>query len=154
MRLTPGELGHVRSFGLYITEKCDKCGKLLNQTFRYTIAEESEVYCSALCRDSVFLGNEEGARRRTKPGACAYCGGSLSAKRRGALYCSDRCRQRDTKEPGSLKNGEGRNIAVSDPIESTHCSRKNRGLGQWAVPAYSGAESALEALPVGGTNGN
>jgi len=30
MKLTAAELVHVRAQGLYITEKCDGCGKLLN----------------------------------------------------------------------------------------------------------------------------
>ena len=43
MKLTAAELAYVGSQGLYITEKCDGCGKLLNQAFRYTIAGKPEA---------------------------------------------------------------------------------------------------------------
>jgi len=37
MRPTSTELACLRAQGLYITEKCDGCGNLLNQSIRYTI---------------------------------------------------------------------------------------------------------------------
>jgi len=37
MKLTTPEFAYVRSQGLYITEKCNGCGTLLNQTVRFTI---------------------------------------------------------------------------------------------------------------------
>ena len=37
MKLTSTELACVRPQGLFITEKCDRCCKLLNQLVRYTI---------------------------------------------------------------------------------------------------------------------
>ena len=40
MKLTVAELASVHAQRLYITEKCDGCGKLLNQSFRYTVAGE------------------------------------------------------------------------------------------------------------------
>ncbi len=43
MKLTPAELAYVRSLGLYITEKCNRCGKLLNQNVRYTITGKPKV---------------------------------------------------------------------------------------------------------------
>ena len=72
MKLTPTELGYVRSHGLYVTEKCDACGKLLNQTVRYTITGRPEVYCSSICRDLVFFGDRTQAIKHSKPGKCAY----------------------------------------------------------------------------------
>ena len=85
MKLTASELFYVRSQGLYVTEKCDACGKLLNQTFRYTIAGEPEVYCSAGCRDLAFFGDTREAKKRSTPGKCVYCGATFEGKRRGAL---------------------------------------------------------------------
>ena len=76
MKLTTSELVHVRAQGLYITEKCDGCGKLLNQTFRYTRAGKPEAYCSAAWRDLVFFGDRREARKHSAPGKCAYCGHS------------------------------------------------------------------------------
>jgi len=94
MKPTAAELTYVRSQGLYITEKCDACGKLLNRSFRYTITGKPEVYCSAGCRDLEFFGDRHEAAKHATPGICAFCGGLLQDKRRGAVYCSDKCRKR------------------------------------------------------------
>jgi hypothetical protein len=37
MKLTAAELAYVRSQGFYISQKCDGCRKLLNQTVQHTI---------------------------------------------------------------------------------------------------------------------
>lgn len=97
MKLSERELAVVRGKGFCITEKCDQCGKLLNQSFRYTIAQRPEVYCSAFCRGLALFGNRHDARRLATPGRCAYCGGSLQGKKRGAIYCNDVCRMRDAR---------------------------------------------------------
>ena len=57
MKLIPTELNYVRRLGLYVTEKCDSCGKVLNQTVRYVVKQRPDVYCSQACRDLVFYGN-------------------------------------------------------------------------------------------------
>lgn len=57
MKLNPQELAYVRSKGLYLTEKCDGCGKVLNQAHRWTIKDLPEVYCSEKCRDLAFFGD-------------------------------------------------------------------------------------------------
>ena len=94
MELTTTELTYVRSQGLYITEECDGCGKLLNQTVRYTINGKPQLYCSAVCRDTAFFGDLHQAKKQSTPGNCAYCGGSLKGKRRGALFCDEICKKR------------------------------------------------------------
>jgi hypothetical protein len=43
MNLTPAELASVRAQGLFLTEKCDGCGKVLNQTFRYAVT--GGIFC-------------------------------------------------------------------------------------------------------------
>ena len=68
MKLTASELAYVRSQGLYLTEKCDGCGKLLNQALRYTITGKSEVYCSAVCRELAFFGDRREAKKHASPG--------------------------------------------------------------------------------------
>ena len=55
MNLTAQELSYVRDQGLYVREKCDSCKAILNRSVRYTIAGKAEVYCSAKCREGVFL---------------------------------------------------------------------------------------------------
>jgi hypothetical protein len=94
MELSTPEFAYVRAKDLYITGKCDGCGKLLNQTFRYTIAGKSEVYCSAGCRDLSFFGDAREAKKRSTPGKCVYCRAPLDGKRRGALYCDEICKKR------------------------------------------------------------
>ena len=77
MKLNAEEMNDARSLGLYITEKCDGCGKLLNQSVRYTITGKREAYCSAKCRDAVFFDNRFERGKRANPGRCANCGGPL-----------------------------------------------------------------------------
>jgi len=93
MRLTAAEVARVRSQGLYITEKCDACGKLLNLTVCYTIAGRPEVYCSSICRDTTLFNDLHQAKKHATPGKCAYCGGRLTWKKRGSLFCDDTCRK-------------------------------------------------------------
>ena len=57
------ELSYIQSQGLYVREKCDGCGAILNQSVRYTIAGKAEVYCSAKCRDAAFF--EDRLERRS-----------------------------------------------------------------------------------------
>src|SRR5690242_19118998 len=94
MKLSVAELASVRVLGLYLTEKCDACGKASNQTFRYTISGRSEVFCSALCRDNAFFDDRREALKHSTPGMCAYCRANLEGKRRGALYCDEICKKR------------------------------------------------------------
>ena len=98
MKLIAEEIVYVRSQGLYLTEKCDGCEKVLNQTFRYTITGKPEVYCSAACRDFAFFGDRYEANKRANSGNCAYCAGTLKGKRRDALYCDDVCKKRANRK--------------------------------------------------------
>jgi hypothetical protein len=94
MILSPAELAYVDTLGLYIAEKCDGCGKLLNQTVRYTITGKPEVYCSAECRDFTFFGDRREVNKHAGKRRCANCGRGLQTKKRGAIYCDDVCRKR------------------------------------------------------------
>jgi hypothetical protein len=94
MKLTATELASVRTQGPYITEKCDGCGKLLNQSFRYTITGRPEVYCSAACRDFAFFEDRREAKKQASPRRCVYCGAGLNGKKRDAIYCDAKCRMR------------------------------------------------------------
>ena len=106
MKLNAAELAHVRSLGLYITEKCDECGRLLNQTVPYTIIDRPAVFCSAECRDKVFFADLAEAKKRPDSRVRAFCGTSLQDKNHGALYCPERCRKRNTRKQnaGTSKN--------------------------------------------------
>jgi hypothetical protein len=73
MKLTATEFVYVRTQNLYINDKCDACGKLLNQTLRYKILGKPEVYCSAGCRDLTFFGHTREATKHSTPGRCVCC---------------------------------------------------------------------------------
>ena len=85
MQLT-SELRHalLEQHGCYVTEACDKCGRMLGSV-HFTRKGEEGVWCSPECRD--------GAEARA-PGTCKGCGARLpEGKRRGSLYCDDACRK-------------------------------------------------------------
>ena len=108
MNLKPAELVYVRSQGLYIREKCDACGRLLNQAVRYALTNKPQGYCSAQCRDAAFFGDRYQARKYSSPGKCANCGAPLIGKRRGALYCDEICKKRlaRTRQPIAAAKSE------------------------------------------------
>ena len=108
MKLTVSELAYVRSQGLYLTEKCDGCGKLLNQALRYTITGKPEVYCSAVCRELAFFADRREAKKHASPGRCANCGAKLDGKRRGALYCDEICKKRVARQRQRRSTAEAR----------------------------------------------
>jgi endogenous inhibitor of DNA gyrase (YacG/DUF329 family) len=70
MKLTSKESNEIKSQGLYIADKCDSCGKPLNQTIRYTRPDrKGRVFCSAECCD--LAGNGEGLPEATLPHSIA-----------------------------------------------------------------------------------
>ena len=139
MKLTATELAYVRSQGLYITEKCDECGKLLNQSSRYTIMDKPEVYCSAACRDRVFFDDSREAKKQASPRKCAVCGTSLQDMNRGALYCSNSCRMRDTRKQDAVTP----KIAHSDLTKSTTSEpQKGRSIQS---PVQTGSRAGIGA---------
>ena len=74
----------LAKYGCYVTEACDKSGRLLGPV-QFTRKGEPGVWCSRECRD----GAEAHA-----PGTCKGCRARLpKGKRRGSLYCDDSCRQ-------------------------------------------------------------
>ena len=102
MTLTLQERARVQFQGLYVREKCDGCGTILNQSVRYTIAGKPGVYCSANCRDRVFFEDQLERKKRGNPGRCVNCKGPLQGKRRGAIYCDDMCRKRYAQKNGGI----------------------------------------------------
>ena len=118
MKLNATELASVRVLGLFLTEKCDGCGKALNQTFRYTITGRPGVFCSALCRDNAFFDDRREARKHSTPGKCAYCRATLEGKRRGALYCDEICKKR-----------AARTGSTAEPKITGTPTQSNQGLG-------------------------
>ncbi len=106
MTLTLQEQARVQFQGLYVREKCDGCGTILNQSVRYTIAGKAEVFCSANCRDRVFFEDQLDRKKRANPGRCANCGGPLQGKKRDAIYCSESCRKRHSRRNGANPAGQ------------------------------------------------
>jgi hypothetical protein len=73
----------LAKYGAYVTEVCDKCGKILGP-IRFTQYGQTGEWCSKRCRDGF----------ERKPGTCLGCGVPLNGKRKGAVFCSDVCRKR------------------------------------------------------------
>jgi len=74
----------LERFGCYVTEACDKCGRMLGPV-RFTRKGEAGVWCSRECRDG---------KEAHEPGTCKGCRARLpEGKRRGSLYCDDACRK-------------------------------------------------------------
>ena len=122
MKLTASELAYVRTQGLYITEKCDRCGKLLNQTFRYTTANRPEVYCSAVCQDKAMgwdraRSQKAGTEKASPPAfalpVCQRCGKRFRAKCSDAQFCSQRCQKWDRRKR-LPENGPQNNAIVRE----------------------------------------
>jgi hypothetical protein len=91
----------LRECGVWITEACDKCGKLLGPV-RWTVRGESGAWCSRKCRDGVDH----------QPGVCRGCGTTLAGKRRGTMYCGRTCRMRKVR-----KEVQDRANIVNTPIQ-------------------------------------
>jgi len=73
----------LQKHGVYVSEACDKCGKILGQV-RLTRYGQTGEWCSKRCRDGF----------ERKPGTCLGCGVPLNGTRKGAVFCSDVCRKR------------------------------------------------------------
>ena len=130
MRLSVAELTSVRSLGLYLTEKCGKCARILNQTVRYTVVGKPEVYCSAFCRDLVFFGDRREARKAASPGKCAYCRGSLQGKKRGSIFCDDTCRKTYSRKKGHMVTSEVEKSRTPPQSDQRVRDTKTAGKGE------------------------
>ena len=129
MELSTHELAYVRAQGLHITEKCNGCGKLLNQTIRYTIAGKPEVYCSAACRDSTFFGDRQEAKKHATPGKCTYCGGSLKGKKSGSIFCDDVCRKKHSRKIQRITTAEVEKSRTPTQSNQRVANPQNGGQG-------------------------
>jgi hypothetical protein len=129
MKVSAAELAYVRAQGLHITEKCDGCGKLLNQTIRYTIAGKPEIYCSAGCRDLAFFRDHREAKKHSTPGKCVYCGATLKGKRRGALYCDETCKKRAARAERSHSTAQPQITGTPTQLNQQVASPENGEQG-------------------------
>jgi len=97
VQLTRAELSYVRSQGLHLTEKCDHCGQVLNQTFHYRLNDvDPRKWCSAACQhaDMGWEGRRYEARVNYQL-RCQReaCGSRFESSRADARYCFPRCRK-------------------------------------------------------------
>jgi hypothetical protein len=143
MEISTPELAYVRTQGLYLTDKCDGSGKLLNQTLQYTIAGKPEVYCSATCRDLKFFGDPQEAKKRSTPGKCVYCGATLEKKRRGALYCGEKCKKRTARAGKPHSTAEPQITGTPTQPNQRVASPKNGGQGNRVSRPLQGSKFAL-----------
>lgn len=62
MQLTRNQQADLRERGIFASEICDKCGKILGAV-RYTRRGEPGEWCSHECRDGIAAVQEREARR-------------------------------------------------------------------------------------------
>jgi len=138
------EINALRSRGVFVREKCDKCSRIIMSSVSYTTAGKKGVYCSAACRDLVILGLK--ADSVIKKNKCHRCHG---AKEPGGLYCSrcltfadphyvqvekdDYCNNCGTKIP-LLKKSSGAKSC------SSACARKARNKQKAKKPSKTESE--------------
>lgn len=127
MRLSTEELAYVRRQGFYVTEKCDECGKLLNQSVRYTTPAKPKLWCSAACQDEA-MGWDKAATRKTAGSlfymrVCQNCTKRFRAKHEDARFCSQRCQKRARR---NQQNGVVRET-VQPPLAEAHGQRARKG---------------------------
>jgi hypothetical protein len=99
----------LRVHGTYVTEACEKCGRLLGPV-RFTRRGDAGAWCSRACRDGVDHS----------PTVCRGCGTSLVGKRRGAIYCDRTCRMRtvrkEVRDSTNIVNTPIQNTGLADAI--------------------------------------
>jgi hypothetical protein len=117
MKLTRNQsqkLLHER--GIWITEACDKCGRLLGFV-RWNRRGEPGEWCSTECRDGIRVFLKANTR------CCRECGVSLDGKRSDSEFCSDVHRKRFAKSATS----QNRRFIAETPIGKQGLTKAENG---------------------------
>ncbi len=141
MKLTAAELTYLRSHGVYVTEKCDGCGKLLNRTVRYTIAGKPAVTARPLAETSRSLVIATKPKSTRAGEVCLLW--LLAGREEARCIVLRRCVSK-TYEPDCEASArrETRKIADTRSIKRTTYGGKNRQLVRWGgLPAGLGPNS-------------
>lgn len=93
--MNPSELARIRAAALYITEKCDNCGKVLNQTFHFSDGHDQK-FCSDSCFTSA-TGTERYRRPPTQKRICEGCRKPFHSVRSDARFCTPKCQKRHAR---------------------------------------------------------
>ena len=110
MRLTEAQSRELLAkYGVFVTEVCDRCGKILGHV-RFARYGEPGEWCSRLCRDGI----------EHKAGACRTCGASLSGKRKGSLFCNSTCRMR-VRVRQNIAQTPIQNMGLAGAISASRC---------------------------------
>jgi hypothetical protein len=100
MRLTKEQCEKLlRERGIWITEACDKCGKLLGAV-HWTRRGEPGEWCSAECRDGVPTKSNVTTKQ------CLECGVPLNGKRSDSDFCSRTHLMRHRRKSQTAQNRE------------------------------------------------
>ena len=98
MLLNTEQISAVAKLGLYLTHRCDQCGKVLNQSYYYCIRAEDNVrWCSRECQNKAMGWIESPAAiKATSPRPeiqriCGNCDKKFITVARNGKYCSRRC---------------------------------------------------------------
>jgi hypothetical protein len=126
----------LRERGVYVTQACDRCGRVLGPV-RFTRTGDSSVWCSRQCRD--------GAHAHL-PGTCRACGARLpEGKRRGAKYCDDACKQAAHRSKTDARLSETAKLSVT---KTPFCAAFSSAECAVRATGHPGVERALETLPL------
>jgi|SRR6516165_12547549 hypothetical protein len=103
--------------GMWITEACDKCGRLLGSV-RWTRKNEPGEWCSAECRDGIRVA------RKANTGRCRECGVVLEGKRVDSEFCASAHRMRFNRRS---RKGQEREISANMPIGKQGLTKAENG---------------------------
>jgi hypothetical protein len=131
----------LRERGVYVTEACDRCGRVLGPV-RYMKAGDSGAWCSRQCRD--------GAHAHV-PGTCRACGARLpEGKRRGAKYCEGACKQSAHRSRADVRPSETPRLSVTDASICAVFSSSERAVRPAGHPRANRAPDTLPLRFAGG----
>lgn len=130
----------LRERGIWITEACDKCGKLLGSV-RWTRKGEPGEWCSAQCRDGIKASATQPADSKT----CMECGVPLTGKRSDSEFCSRTHLMRHRRKLQTVQKAEN---SGNTPIAKQRLTRAENGDSMnTPTRATRALETAVSASP-------
>jgi hypothetical protein len=115
----------LEKHGSYITEICNRCGKGIGPV-RFTRKDDPGIWCSRECRDG---------KEARQPATCRHCRAVLpKAKRRGAAFCDDACKQAAYRSKPALQSPRTARLSVTNRSISAAFSSEKTTAGGPGLP--------------------
>lgn len=127
--------------GIWVTEACDSCGKLLGSV-RWTRKSEPGEWCSAECRDGIAIP-ETASNVQAK--RCLECGVPLHGKRSDSEFCSDVHSKRYRRRHKSSASKKCRNSPDTSIRKQGLTEAQNGGLTDTPTAPTQALETAVSA---------